>query len=271
MRRSSNRRLVVLCMLSLLVSSEVAGCSSSTLPSAPGPTVQVVSMLLTPDRSSLKVGATIVFAASLLMSDGTMRSVNPTWSVDSAVAGIVDSAGKVTGLAPGSVVVRATFEGTAASRSLVVVPDFQGTWFGQFKRDTCVRVSGPGSSPCRFLEGAVLILQLDIAHSGAADVSGKITFFTSGPTREVPGPPAEAGAVSGQIAETGTLTISGSTSPVQEDQGSTLLSEWATGLQTQAVMTGRFVMTQTFYNAFGLQVLTEECTIIKLQRLQDNR
>lgn len=268
-------QLIAVVFIAVSTVSEASACSSPVTPSngtssststTTVPAVQIVGLRLAPDITSLKVGGKAAFSAYLLMSDDTRRQVEPAWAVDAPTVGTVDRTGVMTAIASGVVTIRATFDTYSEIRTLRIVPDFQGSWQGQYRIDTCTRISGNGTNPCRIVEGALFILRLDMQHSGADDLSGELTFFSSGEFPDVPGPAVETGPINGRILTDSSITIEATTKGVQGEPRSRTLSDWITSPQSTSILVGRYIGNRTFENAFGTQVVREDCSIVKLQR-----
>jgi uncharacterized protein YjdB len=112
---------------SALISAEIEGrigtAAVAVTGSAPTPTpAPVASVTLTPATASIMVGQAATFTATLRDANGTVltgRTVS--WSSTNPAIATVASSGIATGVAAGSVTIRATSEGTTGQSALTVV------------------------------------------------------------------------------------------------------------------------------------------------------
>lgn len=134
-----HRRLLLVTFLVLLSACGGGGGGSST-PSSPTPvtpTPTTASVAITPATDLITINGTAAFSATATMSDGTTKSVTGTWASDATAVATVDSSGKVTGIAPGQATVSVTYDNVKGSRTLRVVPDYQGNWSGEYTVLSC--------------------------------------------------------------------------------------------------------------------------------------
>ena len=80
------------------------------------------SVVITPPSTSLGVGATAVLVAQVLDDDGQPVAVPAglMWATTNPAVAAVDGTGTVTGMAPGSAIIVATFEGVAGVATVQV-------------------------------------------------------------------------------------------------------------------------------------------------------
>jgi hypothetical protein len=94
------------------------------LAACPRPPATLQVLYLSPDHGQVAQGDSVRFAASGLYSDGTTKlmTAQVAWLVDDVLVASTDrsSPGKVDGVAPGTTVVRARYDGVSASRPLTV-------------------------------------------------------------------------------------------------------------------------------------------------------
>ncbi|MGH9255811.1 MAG: hypothetical protein ACRD3C_14720 [Vicinamibacterales bacterium] len=133
-------------------------------------------------------------------------------------------------------------------------------WSGTYKIEQCVRISGGGSSYCRFVLNGSLYIRLELVEQGQ-QISGEATLFNNLGTTVL-----ERGNVTGQIEASGELTLSGTTTSVTSDPATTHLAGWRSELTAEGRLAGRFTKNRTFTNAFGPQVSREECRLEELSR-----
>lgn len=93
------------------------GCGESAAPPA------VTTVTLSPGTLTIVVGTTATISATTLGPRGQSLTGRPvTWSSDQPTIASVSASGVVSGVAPGSALVRATSEGKAATTSVTVLP-----------------------------------------------------------------------------------------------------------------------------------------------------
>ena len=98
----------------------------------------VQSIAVTSTTAILYIGASETFTATATMSDGSSRAITSgVWSTDNPVVASVNSAGLVTIVGSGTVNVSVTFGGKTGSKSIRGLPNYQGTWTGTYRIDSC--------------------------------------------------------------------------------------------------------------------------------------
>lgn len=91
-------------------------------------------LMITPAIDGLKIGSTETLTAVVLSGDGTLRTVVASWSSDAPDIVALGSDGRVRGVSLGKTTIRAKFEALAQDRAMRVVPDYEGTWSGEYRR-----------------------------------------------------------------------------------------------------------------------------------------
>ena len=71
-------------------------------------------------NSSVNVGSTTTYTCTATYSNGTSKTVTPTWSVSPTTYASITSAGVLTGKAVGTATVKATYEGKTATKNVTV-------------------------------------------------------------------------------------------------------------------------------------------------------
>jgi hypothetical protein len=181
--------------LSLVALALSSGCSSSSSPAQPSPPPTTSTLTVTGGADAIKVGETTVFTAQ---AGGTSAAtaVQAQWSVDVPAVATVDGSGRVTGVSAGTATVTATHQSRTATRSLRVVPDFQGFWAGDSRVTACTQSSGFAPSTwCtqrrdRFFPTSVTIEQVRERASGGLWMDPVARCI---PTNSVPCPNAPGG------------------------------------------------------------------------------
>lgn len=118
----------LLCGLGLMSAVLVAGCGGGDQGRDPVlglPATTLVSVAVSPTTASVAIGATQQFTATAAYSDGSARDITllSAWTSATPAAGTVDaSRGIAVGVAAGTSVITAAFEGKTGSATLTVLP-----------------------------------------------------------------------------------------------------------------------------------------------------
>ena len=124
-RRSMKR---LLCGLGLMSAVLVTGCGGGDQGRDPVlglPATSLVSVAVSPTTASVAIGATQQFTATAAYSDGSARDITllSAWTSATPAAGTIDAArGIAVGVAAGTSVITAAFEGKSGSATLTVLP-----------------------------------------------------------------------------------------------------------------------------------------------------
>jgi uncharacterized protein YjdB len=118
----------LLCGLGLVSAVLAAGCGGGDQGRDPVlglPATSLVSVAVSPTTTSVAIGATQQFTATAAYSDGSARDITllSAWTSATPAAGTVDAArGIAVGVAAGTSVITAAFEGKSGSATLTVLP-----------------------------------------------------------------------------------------------------------------------------------------------------
>jgi len=118
----------LLCGLGLVSAVLAAGCGGGDQGRDPVlglPATSLVSVAVSPTTASVAIGATQQFTATAAYSDGSARDITllSAWTSATPAAGTVDAArGMAIGVAAGTSVITAAFEGKSGSATLTVLP-----------------------------------------------------------------------------------------------------------------------------------------------------
>ena len=226
------RRLVL-----VLLTLSVAGCgggggSSSSSPSSPTTvTPTTVSVAISPSTDMLKIQGTETFAVTATMSDGTSRAVSGTWTSSAASVATVDSSGKTTAVASGQATITVTYSGASATRTIRVVPDYQGGWTGDYTVLSCQDSGG--------------FHQEDWCKAAMGDPVVRVTMTLTQTRDTIAGTWTHklmAGAVQGTIEADGTLALTGNGST----EGTPItIAGWRTLSTDNKTQTGKYTLTFT--------------------------
>lgn len=223
MRRS------VLC-LALLIG--VAGCGKkSSSPVTPTTTVTTASVSITTTADMLTIGEAVAFTASATMSDGTTRTITPAWVSSSAGVATVDAAGTVRGIGSGQTTITITYDSRQATRTIRVVPDYGGSWSGEYAVTSCQDSGGFASAGWCAAAPAGSIARLTMILTQTRDtVTGTWTHDRM------------TGATQGTVEVAGTLVLAGSGSY----EGTAInITGWRSVTTDNRNQTGQFTMTFT--------------------------
>ena len=232
-------------------------CGGVTQPT-PRPVTPAPAFSIVPAIESLKIGATERLSV-VATSGNSQRTVTAAWSSEQTSVALVSDAGVVSAVAEGSTNILAVAEGQQLRQPVRVVADHAGLWTGTRRIVGCERSSGAGPDVCRFVlvgGGAVLPVSVRLTHD-ASNITGTLELLT-GST------PVESGEVRGSFSETGALQLTGVLQNVAGHESETRIGagDWSTTLAAGTNrMTGRFIRNSREQNAFGLQVVREECDV----------
>jgi hypothetical protein len=207
--------------------------------------------------TALKVGEQCALTV-VLVDEGSRRQVQAVWMIDSGSAAQVLPDGTATGMSPGIDHLHALYGSYESSVDLRVVNNFAGAWHGSYRDDTCERLSGPGSSYCRFELNQVFPVDIALSQDGAS-ISGSTMFYSTG------GRPVLSGFLTGTSDTAGNLLLTGIITAIDpsEQPETTTIDGWRSQLSSTGEMSGQFVQHRQFTNAFGPQVSIEGCSLLK--------
>jgi hypothetical protein len=213
----------------------LSGCGGGSSPSAPTPSptpvATTVSVSINPSTDLLKIQGTETFTVTATMSDGSSKAVSGAWATDAATVATVDSAGKVTGVGPGQAAITVTYDGAKATRTVRVVPDYQGNWTGDYKVLSC-QDSGDFSRE-------------EWCHTALEDGVIRVSMMLTQARDTVTGPwthGSMAGTAQGTIETDGTLALSGTGNL---DSIPMTITGWRSRSADNKSQTGTFTLTFT--------------------------
>jgi hypothetical protein len=205
------RQLTLLLMAAL----GAASCGSEdTPPTTPTPGARLA---IVPQPDFLIVGSSVVLEARLTEGTSPPRVVAADWSSADGRVAAVDRSGRVSALASGATTIRATFGADTATLALRAAPDFAGTWSGNRRVVSCVH---PRPDFCAATYPNNRIAATTMVLTQARDrVTGTLSLS----------PPlaSPSSAISGAIAELGTLTLDGTIISTPSSGASTTLGTLA--------------------------------------------
>jgi len=238
-------RLVLVAVLVTLA----AGCSDKN-PGGPSPSAgQIVTALVIGGADAVLTGLSASYTATASFSDGTTRSVTPTWVSSDPRVGTVDSTGRLDGRTHGPTNLSATYLGRDASKTVHVVNNYGGTWAGRYVIRACTDTgdltdhdggwcaTGPGRV------GTVAGIALTLVQSGntLSEITGTFGYF--------------CGTITGVVSADGRLSLAGTVSMPNENFracesliGTLRLGPWDTTLDGTGGMTGGWSQDETYFS-----------------------
>jgi hypothetical protein len=125
------RRMAAL--VGLLMCSACGGGGGSTPPS-PVPQTLTVNPVAT---NLIKIAQEQTYTATIRYNTGSESTVSATWQSDNQNVASIDGSGKTVGLDSGEATLIAKAEGLTGTLKIRVVPDYQGTWDGEYRVAAC--------------------------------------------------------------------------------------------------------------------------------------
>ena len=129
--------------IAAISAANCGGSSSSTAPPAPTPSGTIVSIAVNSSGPTLFLGSAETFTAVATYTSGeTQTLAGGIWSSDAAAVAVVDSAGRVTSVTNGDVTISVEYQGMRASKHIRVLPNYGGTWVGNYIIVSCTQTEG---------------------------------------------------------------------------------------------------------------------------------
>ena len=182
----------------------VASCGgSSATPTvasvlAPSSTATVTGLTL--NLSTPGVGATVNAQGVVTLSTGNAITLSSGYSSDTPSVAAVSATGGVTGIAIGDATIAVEYQGFKATRKIHVLPNYAGTFFGNYTIDGCVDSAGfTDIGFCASFTGLGL-LPIAFSNTQSADLTTLGGLFALGDLQ---------GTTTGAIAADGKLTFTG--------------------------------------------------------------
>ena len=219
--------------LTIVAVSVLAAACNGKSPAAPSGPAAASNLLISGDGAVL-TGSSSNYTATATLSDGTTRSVTPTWSSSNGDVANVDNAGRLDGRAHGLTTLTATHDGISATKSVQVVNDYRGTWVGTFVVNGCD--APPGVCSSYEIDFWDFPIELEILQTGN-DLSEIRAMFLLPSFSQI------RANLSGTVTSDGRLNLAGS-SEVGGRRGSAwatfYVGAWDTTLSGHDAMTGRW-------------------------------
>lgn len=258
----------------LMIAALVTACGDKPNPVGPNsPAAPTVASLVISGADYVLTGSTTAYTATATLSDGSTRTVTPSWSSSAANVATVDNAGRLDGRAHGSTTLTAAHDGRSASKTVEVVNNYGGSWSGRYIIRAC-KDSGI------FRDGIYGGSYVDVPWCQALNGIGSehsfaFTLFQTGRNyseiRATFGPDggtiSGSGPISGIVTADGRLKLEGTLKVLDwygEHWGDSQLSGWDTNLDGSSGMTGRWAQNLTVVGQQGSAY--EEVELVTMSR-----
>jgi hypothetical protein len=137
------RRTATFVLSAAIAAASCGGSGGGASNAPPAPSGTIVSITVNSSGPTLFLGSAETFTAVATYTSGaTQTLIGAAWSTDAPAVAFVDSAGHVTTVANGEVTISAEYQGTRGSKRLHVVPNYGGTWVGNYTIDSCTQTEG---------------------------------------------------------------------------------------------------------------------------------
>jgi hypothetical protein len=148
----------------LLFSLMSASCGSSQS-SQPSPVTTSIAVTL---PSVLPAGESVQATAMATLSNGEGKLLATGWQSDSMAVAAVTASGLVTGVANGFATISVTSDGVKGSKTVRVVPSYQGAWNGSYRVDRCSPFPTPAYAQfcIGYTAGTVIPLSMTFSQNG---------------------------------------------------------------------------------------------------------
>jgi hypothetical protein len=240
----------------LMTTALVTACGEKANPVAPNPpAAPTVASLIISGTDYVLTDATTAYTATATLSDGSTRTVTPSWSSSAVNIAAVDNAGQLDGRAHGSTTLTAVHDGRTASKTVQVVNNYGGSWSGRYIIRAC-RDSGifrdgiyGGSYVdvpwCQALNGigSEAVFAFTLVQTGASYREIRATFGFD-----------HSGTISGSVTADGRLSLEGTLKVLDwygDHWGDLQFSGWDTNRDGAGGMTGRWAQNLTIVGQQG--------------------
>jgi Bacterial Ig-like domain (group 2) len=258
----------------LTIAALVIACGDKPNPVAPNsPAAPAAASLDISGAEYVLTGSTTAYTATATLSDGSTRTVTPSWSSSAVNVATIDNAGRLDGRAHGSTTLTAAHDGRSASKTVQVVNNYGGSWSGRYVTRAC-KDSGiftdgifGGSSAdvpwcqARISIGSARFLAFTLFQTGRNYGEIRATFS--------PDHDWGSGTISGIVTADGRLNLEG-TLKVLDWYGNPSfdlqLSGWDTNLDGFSGMTGRWAENLTIVGKPERGSAYEEVELVTMSR-----
>ena len=260
----------------LLIAALATACGDKPNPMQPdSPAASTVASLVISGADYALSGSTTAYTATATFSDGSTRTVTPSWSSSAEDIATIDNAGRLDGRAHGPTTLTAAHDGRSASKTVQVVNNYGGSWSGRYIVRACensgifkdgldIFYGGPADVPwCQALKriGSERFLSFTLVQAGSNYGEIRGTF---GPERDSLN---GSGTISGIVTADGRLKLEGTLQVLdwEGDPWANLqLSGWDTNGDRAGSITGRWAQTFTMIGRQGSA--DEEVELVTMSR-----
>jgi hypothetical protein len=240
-------------VLVLLLGMFAIACDGTKNPAVPSlPRTPTITTLAISGDEAVPTGSSSNYTATATLSDGTARSVTPTWSSSNATVAHVDNAGHLDGRTHGVTTLTATHEGITATKGVRVVNDYRGTWVGRFVVNGCD--APPGVCNGYEVDMWEFPVELEVIQTGN-DLSEISAVFSLPSFFQI------RANLSGRVSDDGRLNLAGS-SEVGGRRGNAWatfhVGAWDTKLSGDEVMTGRWAQRLSTFQPSSNEIMENE-------------
>jgi hypothetical protein len=220
--------------LTIVAVSVLAAACNGRNPAAPSGSA-ATNLVISGDAAVL-TGSSSNYTATATLSNGSTRSVTPTWSSSKTDVADVDNAGRLNARAHGLTTLTATHDGISATKSVQVVNDYRGAWVGSFVVNGCD--APPGICLAYEVDFFHFPIQLEVLQTGN-DLSEITAMFF------LPSFYQLRANLNGRVSSDGHLNLAGS-SEVRNRRGNENawatfhVGAWDTTLSGPDMMVGRW-------------------------------
>jgi hypothetical protein len=250
----------------LTIAAFITACGDKPNPIAPdSPAAPTVASLVIGGADYVLTGSTTAYTATATLSDGSTRTVTPSWSSSAVNVASVDNAGRLDGRAHGSTTLTAAHDGRSASKTIHVVNNYGGSWSGRYIYRAC---RDTGIVPwCPYLVNLLnrfgsVPFAFTLVQTGGNYSEIRATF---GPWCDSS---TGSGTISGAVTADGRLNLEEGTLKALnwycEPDMDLQLSGWDTNLDGAGNMTGRWAQNRTIYG--GQSSAYEEVELVTMLR-----
>jgi Bacterial Ig-like domain (group 2) len=256
----------------MTIAAFVTACGDKPNPVGPNsPAPSTVASLVISGADYVLTSSTTAYTATATLSDGSTRTVTPSWSSSAVNVATVDNAGRFDGRAHGSTTLTAVHDGRSASKTVQVVNNYGGSWSGRYViracKDSGVFTDGIGGDVpwCQWLTGIRLerFFAFTLSQTGRNYSEIRATFspecdsFTG------------SGTLSGVVTADGRLNLEGTLKALDwfcDPDMDLQLSGWDTNLDGAANMTGRWAQNITIVGQQQRGSAYEEVELVTMSR-----
>jgi Bacterial Ig-like domain (group 2) len=256
----------------LMIAALVTACGDKPNPVGPSsPPAPAVASLVISGADYVLTGSSTTYTATATLSDGSTRTVTPSWSSSAVNVATVDNAGRLDGRAHGSTTLTAAHDGRSASQTVQVVNNYGGSWSGRYTiracKDSGIFTDGifGGSDAdvpwCQVLIGSARPFAVTLVQTGRNFGEIRATFS--------PNHDWASGTISGIVTADGRLSLEGTLKVLDwyfSSSWDLQLSGWDTNLDGFSGMTGRWAQNYTIPGQQERGSAYEEVELVTMSR-----